>query len=66
MIVAAANAGQKFGGGVTVGLIGWLMHLAGFDGQATISFAAAEMIQNIYIWGNVLAWGLISATLIFL
>lgn len=65
MIVAAATAGQKFGGGVTVGLIGWLMHLAGFDGQATISSAAAEMIRSIYIWGNVLAWGLIGLTLIF-
>lgn len=29
MIVAATTAGQKFGGGVTVGLLGWLMHLAG-------------------------------------
>ena len=28
MIVAATTAGQKFGGGVTVGLLGWLMHLA--------------------------------------
>lgn len=65
MIVAAATAGQKFGSGVTVGVIGWLMELAGFDGQTAITASAAEMIQSIYIWGNVLAWGLIGATLIF-
>ena len=65
MIVAAATAGQKFGGGLTVGLTGWLMHLAGFDGQEIISAAAVGMIRSIYIWGNVLAWGLIGFTLIF-
>ena len=29
------------------------------------SASASTMITNIYIWGNILAWGLIGITLIF-
>ena len=65
MMVATTTAGQKFGGGATLALIGLLLDLAGFSGEIVISEQAAAMITGLYIWGNLLSWGLIAVSLLF-
>ena len=65
LIVSATTAGQKFGSGATVAVVGLLLEMAGFVGEDVIPASASTMITNIYIWGNILAWGLIGITLIF-
>ena len=65
LIVSATTAGQKFGSGVTMALVGLLLETAGFTGGALIPAQSAFMIEKIYIYGNLLAWGLIAAALLF-
>lgn len=65
MIVSATTAGQKLGSGATMALVGLLLELAGFTGTVSVTPQAAIMTENIYITGNLLAWGLIAAALLF-
>ena len=57
LIFSAFTVGQKLGGGVAAWLIGQLMEASGFTGLATEIPTAVQMVQNIYIWGTVIAWG---------
>lgn len=50
----------KFGGGVAGWAIGQLMQLSGFTGSVTETVEAVAMIKNLYIYGVILAWGLIA------
>ena len=65
VIVSATTAGQKFGSGATMALVGLLLEAAGFTGTSLIPAQAAFMVEHIYILGNLLAWGLIAAALLF-
>lgn len=60
LIFSAQTVGQKFGGGVTGAVIGKLMDASGFTGLAVEIPSAVAMVQNLYIWGTILAWVLIA------
>ena len=60
LIFSTFTVGQKFGGGVAGWAIGQLMQLSGFTGSTTETMAAVAMIKNLYIYGVILAWGLIA------
>lgn len=59
LIFSAFTVGQKLGGGAAAWLIGVLMDASGFTGLEVEIPSAVNMVQNIYIWGTVLAWGLV-------
>lgn len=65
LLISAATAGQKFGGGFTSVVFGVLMSAVGFAGTEAIDATQSTMLIGIYILGNILAWGLIAITLIF-
>ena len=60
LIFSTFTVGQKFGGGVAGWAIGQLMQLSGFTGSVTETVEAVAMIKNLYIYGVILAWGLIA------
>ena len=60
LIFSAFTVGQKLGGGVAAWLIGILMEASGFTGLAVEIPSAVSMVQDIYIWGSVIAWGLVA------
>lgn len=60
LIFSAFTVGQKLGGGVAAWLIGQLMEASGFKGLEVEIPSAVSMIQNIYIWGTVIAWALVA------
>lgn len=57
LLFSAFTVGQKLGGGVAAWAIGQLMEASGFTGLAVEIPSAVSMVQNIYIWGTVAAWG---------
>lgn len=59
LVFCAATVGQKVGGGLTSAVIGWLMDASGFTGLVKEIPSAVAMVSNLYIWGTILAWGLI-------
>lgn len=59
LIFSAATVGQKFGGGIAGAVVGWLMDASGFTGLEQEIPSAVAMVENLYIWGTVLAWGVI-------
>ena len=59
LIFSAATVGQKFGGGVAGAVVGWLMDASGFTGLQEEIPSAVAMVENLYIWGTVLAWAVI-------
>lgn len=59
LIFSAATVGQKFGGGIDGAVVGWLMDASGFTGLEQEIPSAVAMVENLYIWGTVLAWGVI-------
>lgn len=59
LIFSAATVGQKFGGGVAGAVVGWLMDASGFTGLEQEIPSAVAMVENLYIWGTVLAWAVI-------
>ena len=61
LIFSAATVGQKFGGGVAGAVVGWLMDTSGFTGLEQEIPSAVAMVENLYIWGPVLAWAVIIA-----
>lgn len=51
MTYAAATAGQNFGAGLGVALVGWLLAAANYDGQAATQPASAVNIEIfLYLW----------------
>ena len=59
LIFSAVTVGQKFGGGITGAMIGKLMDASGFTGLEQEIPSAVAMVENLYIWGTVLAWAII-------
>lgn len=59
LVFSAATVGQKFGGGITGWAIGKLMDASGFTGLVEEIPSAVSMVQNLYVWGSVLAWAII-------
>lgn len=65
LLFSAFTVGQKFGGGVAGWAIGRLMDASGFEGREAEIPSAVAMVQNMYIWGTVLAWGLVVVLMLF-
>lgn len=65
LLFSAFTVGQKFGGGVAGWLIGQLMDWSGFTGLVEEIPSAVAMVQNIYIWGTVIAWGAVVLCMLF-
>lgn len=63
LLFSAFTVGQKFGGGVAGWAIGQLMDASGFTGLAVEIPSAVSMVQNLYIFGTIIAW---SAVVIFM
>lgn len=59
LVFSAVTVGNKFGTGVSGALIGQLMEWSGFTGLEQEIPAAVAMVQNLYIWGTVIAWAVI-------
>lgn len=56
LLFSAFTVGQKFGGGVAGWFIGQLMEVSGFTGLETEIPSAIHMVQNLYIFGTIIAW----------
>ena len=65
LLFSAFTVGQKFGGGVAGWAIGQLMDWSGFTGLVEEIPSAVAMVQNIYIWGTVIAWGAVVLCMLF-
>lgn len=65
LLFSAFTVGQKFGGGVAGWAIGQLMDRSGFTGLVEEIPSAVAMVQNIYIWGTIIAWGAVAVFMIF-
>jgi len=57
--------GQKFGGGVAGWAIGQLMDASGFTGQVVEIPSTVAMVQNLYIFGSIIAWGAVVVFMLF-
>lgn len=56
LVFSAATVGQKFGGGIAGAIVGELMDMSGFTGLEQEIPSAVAMVENLYIWGTVIAW----------
>lgn len=65
LLFSAFTVGQKFGGGIAGWAIGQLMDSSGFTGQVVEIPSAVAMVQNLYIYGTILAWGAVVVFMIF-
>ncbi len=65
LLFSAFTVGQKLGGGIAAWAIGQLMDLSGFTGLDVEIESAVSMIQNLYIWGSVLAWAAVIVIMLF-
>ncbi len=65
LLFSAFTVGQKLGGGIASWAIGQLMTASGFTGLEVEIPSAVAMVQNLYIWGSVLAWGLVVVIMLF-
>lgn len=69
LVMSGSSMGMKFGQGAAGGLIGLLMEASGYISSTTGSVVqpqtALDMIQNIFIWGPVILWGMAAIVLIF-
>lgn len=67
MTYAAATAGQNFGAGLGVALVGWLLAAANYDGQAATQPASAVNIEIfLYLWIPLIAAVLMGVIIYFL
>ena len=64
LVFSAFTVGQKLGGGLAAWIIGHLMEASGFTGLEVEIPSAVAMVKNLYIWGSVLAWGLVAVLMI--
>lgn len=55
---------RMMGGGLAAWIIGHLMESSGFTGLEVEIPSAVAMVKNLYIWGSVLAWGLVAVLMI--
>lgn len=65
LLFSAFTVGQKLGGGVAAWAIGQLMTMSGFTGLAVEIPSAVAMVQNLYIWGSIIAWGAVIVIMLF-
>ena len=65
LLFSAFTVGQKLGGGIAAWAIGQLMTLSGFTGLETEIPSAVAMVQNLYIWGSIAAWGAVVVIMLF-
>lgn len=65
LLFSAFTVGQKLGGGVAAWAIGQLMEMSGFTGLEVEIPSAVAMVQNLYIWGSVVAWAAVIVIMIF-
>lgn len=65
LLFSAFTVGQKLGGGIAAWVIGQLMTASGFTGLEMEIPSAIAMVQNLYIWGSVVAWGAVAVIMIF-
>lgn len=65
LLFSAFTVGQKFGGGIAGWAIGQLMDASGFTGLAVEIPSAVSMVQNLYIFGTIAAWGAVAVFMIF-
>ena len=67
MTYAAATAGQNFGAGLGVALVGWLLAAANYDGQAATQPESAVNIEIfLYLWIPLIAAVLMGVIIYFL
>ncbi|WP_291055837.1 glycoside-pentoside-hexuronide (GPH):cation symporter [Herbiconiux sp.] len=67
MTYAAATAGQNFGAGLGVALVGWLLAAAAYDGAATVQPASAVGMEVfLYLWIPLIATVLMGVIIYFL
>ncbi|MFF2053545.1 MFS transporter [Leifsonia sp. NPDC058194] len=67
MTYAAATAGQNFGAGLGVALVGWLLAAGGYDGQAATQPASAVSMEVfLYLWLPLIAAVLMGVIIWFL
>lgn len=65
LLFSAFTVGQKLGGGIAAWAIGQLMTMSGFTGLEVEIPSAVAMVQNLYIWGSVVAWGAVIVIMLF-
>ncbi len=65
LLFSAFTVGQKLGGGIAAWAIGQLMEMSGFTGLEVEIPSAVAMVQNLYIWGSVVAWGAVVVIMLF-
>ncbi|MDO4175421.1 MAG: glycoside-pentoside-hexuronide (GPH):cation symporter [Eubacteriales bacterium] len=65
LLFSAFTVGQKLGGGIAAWAIGQLMTISGFTGLEVEIPSAVSMVQNLYIWGSVVAWGAVAVIMLF-
>lgn len=56
LLFSTFTVGQKFGGGMTGWAIGQLLQISGFTGSVIEIPSAVAMVQNLYIYGTIVAW----------
>lgn len=64
LIFSTFTVRQKFGGGITGWAIGQLLEVSGFSGSVTEIPSAVAMVQNLYIYGTILAWALVAVCML--
>ncbi len=65
LLFSAFTVGQKFGGGIAGWAIGKLMDASGFTGLEVEIPSAVNMVQNLYLFGTIAAWGAVVVFMIF-
>ncbi len=66
LLFGASTVGYKVGAGLTSAFLGFVMELSGFDGvAATIPQSAHQAISALFIFGPIVAYGLIAVILCF-
>lgn len=65
LLFSAFTVGQKFGGGIAGWAIGQLMDASGFTGLASEIPSAVHMVQNLYIYGTIIAWAAVVIFMLF-
>lgn len=65
LLFSAFTVGQKFGGGIAGWAIGKLMDASGFTGLEVEIPSAVSMVQNLYLFGTIAAWGAVVVFMIF-
>lgn len=65
LLFSAFTVGQKIGTGISGWLIGILMESSGFTGLEVEIPSAVARVQDLYIWGGLLAWAVLGLLMSF-